>query len=80
MQSLPAWISLESLSNTLQKTLFVMPMFTLTVFKILLFKGRSVLTPAAQQGTGSEQVQMYFQYSEINNSYYRTSNNGPYFK
>ena len=30
-------------------------MFTLTFFEILLFKGRSVLSPA-QQGTGSKRV------------------------
>ena len=32
-------------------------MFTLTVFEILLSKGRSVLSPA-QRGTGSESVKM----------------------
>ena len=35
--------------------MLVKTMFTLTVFKIMLFKGRLV-SPPAQQGTGSERV------------------------
>ena len=46
---------------------FVKTMFTLTVFEILLFEGRSVLGPA-QQGRGSERVNFpsLLFYSELN--------------
>ena len=42
-------------------------MFTLTVFEILLFEGRSVLSPA-QRGAGSETVNFHslLFYSELN--------------
>ena len=39
------------------KNICVKVMFTLTVFEILLFEGRSLLTPA-QRGTRSERVQI----------------------
>ena len=39
------------------KNICVKAMFTLTVFEILLFKGRSLLTPA-QRGTRSKRVQI----------------------
>ena len=45
MQSLSAWIYLESLLNTFSKTFFDKAIFTL-IFEILVFKGRSVLLEA----------------------------------
>ena len=54
MQSLSICILLESLSNSL-KWKSLNAMFTLTVFEILLFEGRSVLSPALW-GTGSERI------------------------
>ena len=40
------------------KNVTVMIMFTLTIFKILLFLGRSVLSPA-QQSAGSERAKLF---------------------
>ena len=54
MKSLSSRIPLESLPNTLSKVL-VKGVFTLTVFKILLYVGRMILSPV-QRGTGSERV------------------------
>ena len=53
MKSLSSRIPLESLPNTLSKVL-VKGVFTLTVFKILLYVGR-MISPV-QRGTGSERV------------------------
>ena len=54
MKSLSSRIPLESLPNTLSKV-FVKGVFTLTVFKILLYVGRMILSPV-QRGIGSERV------------------------
>ena len=51
VQNLSTWISLENLYYF--KNVLVQVMFTLTVFKILLFECRSVLS-LAQRGTRSE--------------------------
>ena len=55
MQSLSSWLSLESLLDTLSKNATDKILFTLTIFKILLYEGRSVLRPA-QRVTRSEGV------------------------
>ena len=57
MQSLSSWLSLESFFDTLSKNATDKILFTLTIFKILLYEGRSVLRPA-QRVTRSEGVQM----------------------
>ena len=62
VQSLSTSISLESLSNILQKTMKAM--FTVTVSKIWLFQGRSVLWPA-QQFTGSERVTVLYDFKTL---------------
>lgn len=55
MPSLSTWVSLESFLNSLSKRGLLIVTFVLTVLKILLFEGRSVVPPT-QLVTRSERV------------------------
>ena len=57
MQSQSTWISLTWKAHS-SKNVLVKAMFFITVFKIFLFKGRSVLSPT-QRGTESERAKFY---------------------